>query len=141
MVNVNSKYSPPDSLVEAGDGLGGFRVPEPSRSAEADLDRTLPELPTTFNLLHRAEGITAATRISKYHRHLQEHTRSHTTPHHTLLSHAVLSSPQLEISLLLSANFLINVRSRVKPGHPGPYAEEIHNIIGITYLLQVQVHC
>jgi len=41
-------------------------VPEPSRSAEVDLDRTPPELPTTFNLLRRAEGMTAVTK-DQYH--------------------------------------------------------------------------
>lgn len=55
----------------------------------------------------------------------------HTTPHYTLLGCAVLSSPQLEVSLLLSADLLVNICSRVKPWHSGPYTEEIHDIIGV----------
>ena len=67
MMYANQKCSLLDSLVETGDGLGGLLVPDPSRSAEDDLARTPPELPTAFNLLHRGESsrenlMTIATR-------------------------------------------------------------------------------
>ena len=62
MVTVSS---PPDSLVVAGDGLGGLRVPDPSRSAEPGLDRTPPELPTTFSLLQRTSALVMLQGLSQ----------------------------------------------------------------------------